>query len=163
MWGSLWRGLGPQLGVAYGISIAPEFSPFNVRRKADVSAGLTPELQSLAAPGLLDMLDELRGWLGFGEQSNAPSKEDAELERLIPPAALRAPTQDAPTSTASAVPPIQIALTHNVTVSPDFTNGVELEGAMTRVLRNSSPELMQELQSTLERMMQGMDYAQPSS
>lgn len=163
MWGSLWRGLGPQLAVTYGTAIAPEFSPVNVRRKADVSAGLPPELQSLAAPGLLDVWDEWRGWLGFGGQPNEPSKEDAELERLIPSAVLRAPAQDAPTSTASAAPPIQIALTHHVTVSPDFTNGMELEGAMTRVLRNSSPELMQELQSTLERMMQGMDYAQPSS
>jgi hypothetical protein len=163
MWGSLWRGMGPQLAVAYGTSIAPEFSPFNMRRKQDVSAGLSPELQSLAAPGLLDVWDEWRNWLGFGEQSTPQSKEDAELARLIAPPALRAPTQNVPSSAASSAPPIQIALTHNVTVSPDFANGAELESAMTRVLRNSSPELMQELQSTLERMMHGMDYAQPSS
>lgn len=163
MWGSLWRGLGPQLAVAYGTAIAPEFSPVNVRRKGDISAGLSPELQTLAAPGLLDVWDEWRNWLGLGEPPSPPQKEDAELERLVAPPALRPPAQEAPRTSVASTPPIQIALTHNVTVSPDFANSTDLEGAMTRVLRSSSPELMQELQSTLERMMQGMDYAQPSS
>ncbi|MGY4028143.1 phage tail tape measure protein [Aeromonas rivuli] len=115
-------------------------------------------LGSLAGEDVVESLTaQVMDWFGGDDGP------DKEIERLVPPAALRSPTQDAPTSTASSTPPIQIALTHNVTVSPDFTNRMELEGAMTRVLRNSSPELMQELQSTLERMMQGMDYAQPSS
>lgn len=68
-------------------------------------------------------------------------------------------------SQTAAPPPIQLNLQHQmaVTVSPDFTNAADIEAAVIQALRNSTPELVQELKDSLERVMQSMDYAQPST
>lgn len=88
-------------------------------------------------------------------------KADQEMARLLPPPSLAKPTE---TGTTPAPPPA-IALSQQlaITISPDFSNATELEAAITRAFRVSSPELLQEFQATLERVMQGMDYAQGSS
>lgn len=88
-------------------------------------------------------------------------KADQEMERLLPPPSITKPTETGTTPS----PPPAIALSQQlaITISPDFTNTADMETAIVQAMRNSTPELMQEFQAVLERVMQGMDYAQGSS
>ncbi|MNH14098.1 hypothetical protein D3C79_736860 [compost metagenome] len=88
-------------------------------------------------------------------------KTDQEMERLLPPPSIAKPTEAGTTPS----PPPAIALSQQlaITISPDFTNTADMETAIVQAMRNSTPELIQEFQAVLERVMQGMDYAQGSS
>lgn len=99
------------------------------------------------------------GWFNDGK-NGAPNDADKEMERLLPPMA-----KSTTTSTPTTPPPVQIALSQQlaISVTPDFTNAADIEAAIIQALRNSTPELVQELKDSLERVMQSMDYAQPSS
>ncbi|MNF90016.1 hypothetical protein D3C84_725660 [compost metagenome] len=88
-------------------------------------------------------------------------KADQEMERLLPPPSIAKPAD--PGTTPS--PPAAIALSQQlaITISPDFSNSTDMEAAIVKALRDSTPELIQEFQAVLDRVMQGMDYAQGSS
>lgn len=113
----------------------------------------------LGEEGVKAITEGVMGW--FSDDKNGPKNDaDKEMERLLPPMA-KSTTTSAPTTQ----PPMQIALSHQlaISVTPDFTNAADIEAAIIQALRNSTPELVQELKDSLERVMQSMDYAQPSS
>lgn len=113
----------------------------------------------LGEEGVKAITEGVMGWFSDGK-NGAQNDADKEMERLLPPMA-----KSATTSTPTTPPPVQIALSHQlaISVTPDFTNAADIEAAIIQALRNSTPELVQELKDSLERVMQSMDYAQPSS
>lgn len=69
--GNLLKQAGQLTTIGYGISIAPEFSPINIRRSSDVDESEFPK-GFKAPPGLLDMLDELRGIIPDAPKARQP-------------------------------------------------------------------------------------------
>ncbi|WP_224055105.1 hypothetical protein [Vibrio penaeicida] len=55
--------------VGYGLSIAPDFSPINVRRQSEVDRSQLPEGFPVSA-GLMDVVDDFKKWF-----SSSPSNE----------------------------------------------------------------------------------------
>lgn len=113
----------------------------------------------LGEEGVKALTEGVMGWFSDGK-NGTKNDADKEMERLLPPMA-----KSSATSTPTAPPPVQIALSHQlaISVTPDFTNAADIEAAIIQALRNSTPELVQELKDSLERVMQSMDYAQPSA
>ncbi|AUZ76223.1 MULTISPECIES: phage tail tape measure protein [Aeromonas] len=113
----------------------------------------------LGEEGVKAITEGVMGWFSDGK-NGTQNDADKEMERLLQPMA-----KSATTSTPTTPPPVQIALSHQlaISVTPDFTNAADIEAAIIQAMRNSTPELVQELKDTLERVMQSMDYAQPSS
>lgn len=140
-------------GAALGTALLPGIGT----AVGGVAGGILGSI--LGEEGVKAITEGVMGW--FNDDKNGP-KNDAnkEMDRLLPPMA-----KSTTTSTPTTPPPVQIALSHQLTISvtPDFTNTADIEAAIIQALRNSTPELVQELKDSLERVMQSMDYAQPSS
>ncbi|MDC5862718.1 phage tail tape measure protein [Vibrio europaeus] len=61
--------LAKMTSVGYGLSIAPDFSPINVRRQSEVDRSQLPEGFPVSA-GLMDVVDDFKKWF-----SSSPSNE----------------------------------------------------------------------------------------
>ncbi|HEG4440096.1 TPA: phage tail tape measure protein [Vibrio cholerae] len=62
------KNIGEMATIGYGISMIPDFSPINIRRKSEVdTTGLPANFP--VAPGALDVLDEIKAWM-FGNGGN---------------------------------------------------------------------------------------------
>ncbi|MBU1392391.1 MAG: phage tail tape measure protein [Gammaproteobacteria bacterium] len=57
--------------VGYGLSVADEFSPVNIRRAASVDPALSPGIPVL--PGLLDAIDDFKKWFSGAQNGDAAS------------------------------------------------------------------------------------------
>lgn len=83
--------------VAYGATLIPEFSPVNVSRSAERTASaknMTPTFfgpgaQGVfglnangisAAPGLMDVIDEIKGWLSGSSPAQAPQQQQLAVD-----------------------------------------------------------------------------------
>ena len=86
---------------------------------------------------------------------------DAEMSRLFP-------KQADPARGDGAAPPALMPIQFNITNDFHFEGQLigdsgELERKMIEVFRQATPEMTQEIMSTLERVMQSQAYAMPSS
>lgn len=148
---------GGAAGAYGGAALGTAFFPGIGTAVGGVAGGILGSI--LGEEGVKAITEGVMGW--FNDDKNGP-KNDAnkEMERLLPPM-----DKSATTSTPTTPPPVQIALSQHlaISVTPDFTNAADIEAAIIQALRNSTPELVQELKDSLERVMQSMDYAQPSS
>lgn len=148
---------GGAAGAYGGAALGTAFFPGIGTAVGGVAGGILGSI--LGEEGVKAITEGVMG-LFNSDKSGPQNDADKEMERLLPPMA-----KSATTSTPTTPPPVQIALSHQlaISVSPDFTNAADIEAAIIQALRNSTPELVQELKDTLERVMQSMDYAQPSS
>ncbi|TNI15483.1 hypothetical protein CF106_00265 [Aeromonas veronii] len=88
-------------------------------------------------------------------------KLDAEMTRLLPQE--QTPARPS-TNVLPPAMPIQLTITNDFHFEGQLIgDSAELERKMIEVFRQSTPEMVQELKDSLERVMQSMDYAQPSN
>ncbi|OZG41549.1 hypothetical protein CAK78_12865 [Aeromonas sp. A35_P] len=148
---------GGAAGAYGGAALGTAFFPGIGTAVGGVAGGILGSI--LGEEGVKAITEGVMGWFNDGK-NGAQNDADKEMERLLPPMA-----KTTTTSTPTTPPPVQIALSHQlaISVTPDFTNSADIEAAIIQALRNSTPELVQELKDSLERVMQSMDYAQPSA